>query len=99
MGPILKQYLLSRVRQSIRQKDSSVGFIESFQLANSLTDEQFRFAKQMAAQKLNMTMGAVDAAIEAGGEHPVLDWLTEFLNSDLGKALIQILTALLLGLL
>lgn len=38
-----------------------------------------------------------EGVVGAPGDHPFLEWLTAFLNSDLGKALIAALIALLMA--
>jgi len=90
--PFLVHLARARVRQSLRASGHS--FVESIQLAASvdadLVDTAFAVAPPEA-------LAAVDS-VEALGDGTLLQKFLDFLNSDLGKMIVEIIRKLLLGL-
>ncbi len=89
--PLLTQLVKARVRQSLRREGYSL--IESIQLAGSvdadLVDTALA-ASPDAFSELNAMTGL--------GDGTLIQKFIDFLNSDLGKALIALIMKLLLGL-
>ncbi len=76
------------VRRELRSR--GVSFRESFVLAASLTDDDIDGAVQ-AVEGCPEAVGKI-------GDGTIIRAIAEFFESPLGKALIQLLTSLLLGL-
>ncbi len=88
--PLLTQLIRARVRQSLRAEGHSL--LESIQLAGSvdgdLVDTALAASPEAVAQ--------IDA-VGALGDGTLIQKFLDFLNTDLGKALIALIKMLLLG--
>ena len=89
---------LREIREYMGKYDEAK-FEEAVKKADELTNgEMSRVLSQS-----NIQASTMDKAVVAAGDSPAakgafLDWLTEFLNSELGKMLIELLMQLLIGL-
>lgn len=89
--PILTQLVKVRVRQSLRAAGHS--FIESVQLASTVDADLVDMAFAVAPPE---ALAAVES-VGALGDGTLLQKFLDFLNSDLGKMIVEIIKKLLLG--
>jgi hypothetical protein len=87
MRPVAYPLVRAAVRQKLRKQGYS--FLEALRLADDATDDLIE-----AVAREN-SPGLVDEMVSAG---PVIDRILEFLRSEEGRALIDLLIKILLGL-
>lgn len=90
--PILTQLAKVRVRQALRQ--GGVSFVESVQLAATVDSDLFDMAVSLAPPEARAQLDTVSGI----GDGTLLQRFLDFLNSDLGKMVVEIIRKLLLGL-
>lgn len=98
-GPV--QTLLIGIETRFAMRDLGYGFLEIRRAMANYSPDKIDQAVKMAGPDVVKAFAAAPAGTEsvgATGNHPFLDWLTAFLQSDLGKALIAALIAILTGL-
>lgn len=89
--PILTQLAKVRVRQALRQ--GGVSFVESVQLAATVDSDLFDMAVSLAPPEARAQLDTV--SWDGGG---LVQKFLDFLNTDLGKMVVEIIRKLLLGL-
>lgn len=92
--PVLKTLLRARLRRELVADGRP--FLQALQLAASVDDEDIQAALDVAPTEVRAGLEAAEAQV-AGPGADLLTRLLDFLNSDLGKALVALLKTLLLG--
>lgn len=90
-GYVFKPMVRMAVRRRLREK--GYGPVEAFRITNELTDDLIDQVRAEVAPEA----AAIDGSAVAGG--PVVDAILEFFRSDAGKALVEAILKILLGIL
>lgn len=94
--PVLMALVKARARQQLRASGHT--FLESLQLAATVDDALVQTAADAGSIEVPLAPPATAAAaVGVLGDGSIIKFFMDFLNSDLGKALISLLMKLLLG--
>lgn len=97
--PILLLLTRAKTRQTLRAKGHSLA--ESIQLASLVDDDMLDAAVSQSPEEVKKKVGELSLSggnmVGAIGDGSILKLITDFLGSDLGKALIAIILSLLTG--
>lgn len=98
--PILMAFTGLRLRFALRREGNNFREINSHmaKFNSELFDQAVAEADAMTESAVSAALAAGETAAKAIGDGGIIDWFSKFLDSELGKLLIQVLMALLTGL-
>lgn len=89
VNPIVKSLIRTQVRQAAR--DNGMGLLDAIRYSKAVSDSTIEAALNIAGEKTRAKV----ASVQALGDGTLLNKFLEFLNSELGKALIAIILSLI----
>lgn len=87
-GPLFRARVQMATAAALRQR--GFGFVEARRLAATVDADTISLAASMAPEEVQSAVGSL-------GDGTILQMILEFLQSELGNALIQLIISLLIG--